>query len=73
MSFGRRAANLFPMHFCKPSHLASFLACAAFALASCEKPAETYYTRYGEPLTKKTQADAEAARRGLMECRLEQK
>jgi serine/threonine protein kinase len=42
---------------------------------ACEslERAETYYTRYGEPLTKKTQADAEAARRGLMECRLEQK
>jgi hypothetical protein len=25
--------------------------------------------RYGEPLTKEKRADAEAARRGLMECR----
>ena len=31
--------------------------------------AEIYYTRYGEPLTEGKRADAEAARRGLAECR----
>ena len=38
---------------------------------ACEslERAETYYTRYGEPFTKEKRADAEAARRGLMECR----
>ena len=38
---------------------------------ACEslERADTYYTRHGEPFTKENEADAEAARRELTECR----
>jgi non-specific serine/threonine protein kinase/serine/threonine-protein kinase len=38
---------------------------------ACEslERAETYYTRYGEPLTEEIQADVDAARQALTECR----